>query len=116
MGRVTRLAAKPQPKYMMQQNFMASNMMIHNMRHFSKQNKNDYESGFEDLLNKGKVTESEKEAMKENIKAKEDASRQQAEDLEKARAKDQQQKEQAFDDFLEGKTPQKQGITDDMTL
>ena len=53
--------------------------------------------------------------MKENIQAKEDASRKQAEDIEKARAKDHEQKEQAFDDFLDGKTPQK-GITDDMTL
>ena len=118
MGRLTRLAPKPHPRYMMQQNFMASNLMIHsmnNMRHFSKQNKEDYESGFEDLLKKGKVTESEKQEMKENIQAKEDASRKQAEDIEKARAKDHEQKEQAFDDFLDGKTPQK-GITDDMTL
>ena len=71
---------------------MASNAMLHNMRHFSSQQpkKDDYESGFEDLLNKGKVSDSEKQEMKEKLKAKEDASKQKAEDLEKAREKDYQ--------------------------
>ena len=118
MRRLSRFTAQPQPRFLMQQNFMASNAMLHNMRHFSSQQpkKDDYESGFEDLLNKGKVSESEKQEMKEKLKAKEDASKQKAEDLEKAREKDYQQKEQAFEDFLDGKTPKKQGITDDMTL
>jgi hypothetical protein len=95
MGKLSKLAARPQPRYMVQQNFMASNLMIHNMRHFSNQQpkKDDYESGFEDLLNKGKVSESEKQEMKEKIQAKEETSRQQAEDIEKMRAKDYEQKE-----------------------
>ena len=90
MGKLTRLAPKPQPRYLMQQNYMASNLMLHNLRHFSSQQpkKDDYESGFEDLLNQGKVSESEKKQMNEKLKAKEQASRQKAEDLEKARAKD----------------------------
>jgi hypothetical protein len=32
------------------------------------------------------------------------------------REKDYAQKEQAFEDFLEGKTPKKQTITDDMSI
>lgn len=54
--------------------------------------------------------------MEENLKAKQDQSRKAAEDLEKLREKDYAQKEQAFEDFLEGKTPKKQTITDDMSI
>ena len=108
MGKLTRFA-HAQPQYRMQQNYLASNLMQSKMRHFSSKQpkKDDYESGFEDLLNKGKVSEKEKQEMKEKLKAKEDASKQKAEDIEKAREKDYQQKEQAFEDFLDGKTPKK---------
>lgn len=62
MGKLSKIVAKPSSRYMMRQNFVASNQMINNMRYFSSQQpkKDDYESGFDDLLNKGKVSESEK--------------------------------------------------------
>ena len=54
------------------------------MRHFSSKQpkKDDYESGFEDLLNKAGTSTDQKLKFDENIKSKEENSRLQAEGLE----------------------------------
>jgi hypothetical protein len=88
------------------------------MRNFSSKQpkRDDYESGFDDLLKQGNVSESQKKAAEDAVKAKQAESEKMSQEQQKMREKDFAQKEQAFDDFLEGKQPQSKGITDDMSL
>ena len=77
MGKLTRFA-HAQPQYQMQQNYLASNLMQSKMRHFSSKQpkKDDYESGFEDLLKQGKSSEAQKQEFDKKLKEKEEKSRQ----------------------------------------
>lgn len=66
--------------------------------------RNDYESGFEDMLKEGNVSEEQQKDFDKRRLEKAESVRKAQEDLEQQRSKNYQAKEQAFDDLLEGKT------------
>lgn len=73
----------------------------------------DYESGFDDMLKQGAVSENQQKDFEKRREEKAESVKQSQDDLESKRMKSNQAKEQAFEDMLEGKTT---NITEDMNL
>lgn len=95
-----------------------------NFRHFSlhqspnnggkkETQKTDYETGFEEMLKQGSVSEQQQKEFERRREEKAEEVRKAQEKLEQQREKSNQAKEQAFEDMLAGKKTQ---ITDDMNL
>lgn len=95
----------------------------HSIRQFSNKNQkppkkdDEYSSAFDDLINEGSVSKEEKAKFEQRKQDKINADKKAAEDVERMRVQSDKQKEQAFDDFISGKEPDKKPlITDDMNL
>ena len=96
---------------------------LHTIRQFSNKSQkppkkdDEYSSAFDDLINEGSVSKEEKAKFEQRKQDKINADKKAAEDVERMRAQSDKQKEQAFDDFISGKEPEKKPlITDDMNL
>ena len=80
-------------------------MTTNHVRYFSQEDKkkNDYESGFQNLMNDGKVSKEEQERLQKRRDEKNEQTKQEQEDTEKLREQRFKEGEENFEDFIAGK-------------